>query len=125
MPQAGTGEKILQIDVSYDASEVEVNDLVNVTASLEFNPPEPMEAGMIVIDVSVPTGFSPVTDSIAAVLKNEPRIKRYDVAARKVIFYVEKMKPGDRIAFTFQVQAMYPVKAKESTLRLIPTISRR
>ena len=34
---------------------------------------------------------------------------------RKVIFYVENMKPGEKIAFNFQVKALYPVKAKGVT----------
>ena len=70
---------------------------------------------MIVLDVSVPTGFAPVADSIVAVTQKMANIKRYDVAGRKVIFYVENMKPGQQIAFDFQVKALYPVKAKGVT----------
>jgi CD109 antigen len=107
--------QMLKIDVDYDTTEVAVNDLVTVSVSLEFNPLPELnisEAGMIVLDVSVPTGFEAVTDSIAAVTQQMPNIKRYDVSGRKVIFYVENMKPGQQIAFDFQVRALYPVKAK-------------
>jgi CD109 antigen len=110
--------QMLKIDVKYDTAEVAVNDLVKVSVSLAFNPlPEfnIAEAGMIVLDVSVPTGFAPVTDSIIAVTKKMANIKRYEVAGRKVIFYVENMKPGQQIAFDFQVKALYPVKAKGVT----------
>ncbi len=112
VPEAETGEEIIKIDVAYDATEVEVNDIVNVSVKVEFAPPIPMEAGMIVLDVSVPTGFAPVTESITAVANQVKRIKRYDIAGRKVIFYIENMKPGEKIAFDFEVKAMYPVKAK-------------
>jgi A-macroglobulin receptor. len=44
-----------------------------------------------------------------------PNIKRYDIAGRKVIFYVENMQPGQQITFSFQVKALYPVKAKGVT----------
>jgi len=98
--------------VDYDATEVEVNDIVNVSVELEFAPPVPMEAGMVVLDISVPTGFSPVMDSIAQVVEEEDRIKRYEIAGRKVIFYIENMHPGDKLSFGFSVKAMYPVKAK-------------
>jgi CD109 antigen len=107
--------QMLKIDVKYDTTEVAVNDIVNVSVALEFNPLPELnisEAGMIVLDVSVPTGFAPVTDSIVAVTEKLDNIKRYDVAGRKVIFYVENMKPGQRITFDFQVKAQYPVKAK-------------
>ncbi len=110
--------QMLKVDVKYDTTDVAVNDLVKVSVNLAFNPlPElnVSEAGMIVVDVSVPTGFAPVTDSIVAVTKKLPNIKRYDIAGRKVIFYVDNMKPGDKIAFDFQVKALYPVKAQGVT----------
>ncbi len=105
-------EEILKVSVDYDITQVEVNDLVNVSVELEFNPPIEMEAGMVVLDVSVPTGFAPVAESIAEVVDREENIKRYEVAGRKVIFYIENMFPGDRVSFDFQVKALYPVKAK-------------
>lgn len=110
--------QMLKIDVKYDTTEVEVNDIVRVSVNLEFNPlPEfgISEAGMIVVDISVPTGFETVTDSVAAITQNLENIKRYEIAGRKVIFYVEDMKPGEQINFAFQVKALYPVKAKGVT----------
>ncbi len=105
-------DQIMKVNVDYDVTEVSVNDLVNVLVNLEFNPPEPIEAGMVVVDVSVPTGFVPVAATIDESVGNEKRLKRYDIAGRKIIFYVDSMKPGDKISFRFQVQALYPVKAK-------------
>jgi CD109 antigen len=107
--------QMLNIDVAYDTTEVEVNDLVNVSVSLQFNPLPEMniaEAEMIVLDVSVPTGFEAVADSIDAAIAGMTNIKRYDISGRKVIFYVEDMKPGQQLSFGFQVRALYPVKAK-------------
>ena len=110
--------QMLKVDVTYDTTEVEVNDLVNVNVDLAFNPLPELhiaEAGMIVVDVSIPTGFEAVRDSIVALTEKMPNIKRFEIAGRKVIFYVENMKPGDKIAFSFQVKALYPVKAKGVT----------
>ena len=73
-----------------------VNDLITVDASVAFNPPEPLKAGMVVVDVSVPTGFAPVDESLKRLL-DAPKMKRYDVAGRKVIFYIEDMAPGESI----------------------------
>jgi CD109 antigen len=118
MADTAPAAQMLKIDVKYDTAEVAVNDLVKVSVSLDFNPLPELniaEAGMIVLDVSVPTGFAPVTDSIVAVTQKMTNIKRYEVAGRKVIFYVENMKPGQQIAFDFQVKALYPVKAKGVT----------
>ncbi len=112
VPEAEPGDEIITVSVDYDTTEVEVNDLVTVSVDLGFEPPIPMEAGMIVLDVSVPTGFEAVTDSIAEVVAAEARLKRYELASRKVIFYIENMLPGDSISFSFEVKATYPVKAK-------------
>jgi CD109 antigen len=115
LPEAEKGEEILKVKVDYDATQVEVDDVVNVSVELEFAPPVPMEAGMVVLDISVPTGFSPVLNTIAEVAEKEDKIKRYELAGRKVIFYIENMQPGDKLSFSFSVKAMYPVKAKATS----------
>lgn len=115
LPEAEPGDEILTINVEYDTTEIEVNDLVTVSVEVGFNPPMMMEAGMVVLDISVPTGFTPVNESIDNIIDMNPQMKRYDISGRKVIFYIENMLPGDTISFNFQVRAMYPVKAKGVT----------
>ncbi len=105
-------QEILTVDVNYNADRVAVNDEVEVEVSVSFNPPVPMEAGMTVVDVAVPTGFAAVRESIDQASAKENRIKRYEISGRKVIFYIENLFPGDELAFDFMVQALYPVKAK-------------
>ncbi len=115
LPQAEKEAEIFHINVDYDTQQVEVNDRIEIGVKVEFDPPLPIEAGMTVLDISVPTGFVPVEESIQKVVEAEPRIKRYDVAARKVIFYIEDMAPGDEVEFEFEALASYPVKAKGVT----------
>jgi CD109 antigen len=115
LPQAEKEAEIFHIEVDYDTHQVEVNDRIEIGVKVEFDPPLPIEAGMTVLDISVPTGFVPVEESIQKVVEAEPRIKRYDVAARKVIFYIEDMAPGDEITFEFEALASYPVRAKGVT----------
>ena len=90
-------QSVFQLDVNYGVDHVAVNDLIDITASVKFTPPEPIKAGMVVVDVSVPTGFELVPDSVDAALKKEPRLKRWDQAGRKVIFYITDMLPNDQI----------------------------
>jgi CD109 antigen len=111
LPAAEKAESAFKIDVDYDTAQVAVNDLVDVDVSVTFDPPEPIKAGMTVLDVSVPTGFAAVDESLARLLEN-PKIKRYDVAGRKVIVYIEDMSPGDKVSFSFQARALYPVRGK-------------
>jgi CD109 antigen len=110
-PEA-SDQSAFQLDVSYDTTQVAVNDLLTITAALRFTPPEPLAAGMVVLDVSVPTGFEPVAATIADALKRQPKLKRYDVAGRKVIFYVQDLLPNEQLTISFQAKALYPVRAQ-------------
>jgi CD109 antigen len=106
---------VFQMQVDYSAGQIEVNDLIDVSARIKFTPPEPVEAGMVVVDIAVPTGFAPETDGLEALVEAEAKIKRYEVAGRKVIFYVENLMPEEEISFSFQARALYPVKAQAVT----------
>jgi CD109 antigen len=103
---------VFKIDVRYGVEQVAVNDLITVTATIRFTPPEPMEAGMVVLDVAVPTGFAPETASLEALVAAQAKVKRFDVAGRKVILYIEDMQPEEELQFAFQARALYPVKAQ-------------
>lgn len=100
------------LDVRYGAEEVATNDLLTVTATVRFTPPAPQLAGMVVLDVAVPTGFAPETASIEALARRTPKLKRWDIAGRKVIFYIEEMEPDESLTLTFQARALYPVRAQ-------------
>lgn len=105
-------QSVFQMEVTYSAGQIEVDDLIDVTAKVRFTPPEPVQAGMIVLDVAVPTGFAPETDTIDVLVEQDPKIKRYEVSGRKVIFYIEDMMPDEQIELSFKARALYPVKAQ-------------
>lgn len=104
-----------QIDVSYGTGRIEVNDLITLGVTVRFTPPEPMQAGMVVLDVAVPTGFAAVNESLDKLAKQQAKVKRYDVAGRKVIIYIEDMMPNEQINFSFEARALYPVRAQAVT----------
>ena len=114
VPERGTeAQDVFDITVEYGTDHVEVDDLITVSASIQFNPPERIEAGMVVLDVAVPTGFEPVRDTIESLVEENDKLKRFDVAGRKVILYIEDMSAGEQLRFEFQAKAKYPVRAKE------------
>ena len=103
---------MFDIDVTYSADQIEVDDLITVTSVVRFTPPFPAEAGMIVLDVSVPTGFAPVVEGIEELVSGNSKIKRFDVAGRKVILYIEDLAPGESLQIQFDAVALYPVRAQ-------------
>ena len=119
VPETGAEtQEVFEIEVDYGTEHVAVDDLITVTASIRFNPPQVIGtrgimAGMVVLDVAVPTGFEPVRETIEALVERYEKLKRYEVAGRKVILYIEDMSPGEQLRYSFQARAKYPVRAKE------------
>jgi CD109 antigen len=99
----------MALEVTYDAEHVDVDDIVNVTAVVRYFG-RPGTSGMMIVDVGVPTGFSPVQDSLDALVE-AGTVSKVEVAGRKVIFYVDELTSGEQRTFTFQVKARFPVRA--------------
>ena len=104
---------VFDITVDYGTDHVEVDDLITVSASVTFTPPTPIKAGMVVLDVAMPTGFEPVRETVGELVEENANLKRFEIAGRKVILYIEDMLPGETVSFGFQARAKYPVRAKE------------
>ena len=107
--------QVFDITVDYGTDHVKVDDLITVSVNVRFTPFEQIEAGMVVLDIAVPTGFAPVTDSIETLVEETARLKRFDVAGRKVILYVEDLLPEESITLEFAARAVHPVRAKATT----------
>jgi len=110
-----TEQDEIELDVEYDSTDVAVNDIVTVNAHVKYNGIRGIagsitSSGMMIVDLAVPTGFSPVSSSLE-LLKEEALITRYEIAGRKVILYIDDMQPGEELNLSMQVRALFPVKA--------------
>ena len=99
----------MSLEVTYDANNVEVDDIVNVTAIVRYFGLMG-STGMMIVDVGVPTGFAVVQETLDA-LVDAGKVSKVEVAGRKVIFYVDEMAPGEARTLNFQVKARFPVRA--------------
>ena len=102
-------ENNMALQVKYDTNNVHVDDIVNVTVVVRYFG-QAGESGMMIVDVGVPTGFSPVQESLDALIE-AGIVSRVEVAGRKVILYVDGLTSGQQRTFSFQVKARFPVRA--------------
>ena len=99
----------MRVDVSYDRTELQVNDVVNVTAEVELLAPG--TAGTILVDLGIPPGFSPVTADLDA-LDEAGLIDRYELTGRQIILYMTDVPSGQVFTFEYGLRARFPIKAQ-------------
>jgi CD109 antigen len=92
-------ESPIKLDVNYDTSELEEKGILRISVHYECSLP----VEMTVIDVAVPTGFVPDEESLKKV-----ECKRFEVADRKVIFYLDVQ----RADFEFYAKPVFVISSK-------------
>ena len=99
----------MRIDVTYDRTELEVNDLLGVRAEVELLTPG--EAGTVIVDLGIPPGFAPVMDDLQALVA-AGQVERYELTGRQIILYLRDVRSGEVYSFNYRLQARYPVQAQ-------------
>jgi uncharacterized protein YfaS (alpha-2-macroglobulin family) len=101
----------LNILVSYDRSTLAVDDMVGV--QVEVTNHQPGAAQWVIVDLGVPPGFNVLTEDLDELIKQsaslKTHIKRYEMAGRSVILYLENMT--GTIRFNYRMKARLAVKA--------------
>lgn len=105
-----TIENDMELDVVYDTKDVSVNDIVKVNVKVKYTG-KGDSTGMMIVDVSVPTGFAAVQDSLDSLVENYDEITKIEKAGRKIIIYVDDLPRGKELKFSIRVKARFPVKA--------------
>ncbi|MCZ6792592.1 MAG: MG2 domain-containing protein [Planctomycetota bacterium] len=98
------------IEVDYQTDGIDVDDILDVRVRLLYSGFKEA-TGMVIADVGVPTGFQVVGASTAALIEAET-VSRVEIAGRKVIFYIDSLRGGEALEFTFQMRALFPVRAE-------------
>jgi hypothetical protein len=99
----------MRIDVTYDRTELEVNDLLGVRAEVELLTPG--EAGTVIVDLGIPPGFVPVTEDLQA-LVDSGQVQRYELTGRQIILYLTNVRSGEVYSFNYRLLARYPLQAQ-------------
>ncbi|HPO99485.1 MAG TPA: alpha-2-macroglobulin family protein [bacterium] len=101
------------LTVKYSTDHIQVDDIVDVQVTVNYMGIE-KKTSMAIVDVSVPTGFSVLADSLNRV-RGIQGVSRIEQAGRKIIFYLESLTSGEPFEFAFQVKADMPVKVDSGT----------
>ena len=119
-PDLYQSEDLVAIDVSYDRTELAVNDLVQVGVRVELTAPG-TRAESAIIDLGLPPGFSVESSDLAALVayyndtpEDYPfaRIQRFELTGRQIILYLTNLSAGQPLEFSFNLRAKYPLRAQ-------------
>ena len=104
--------EIFTLDVDYSPDRVQVDDVISVSATVGFVPPADLDVGMVVLEIAVPTGFSPDVDTLEALANDNANIRRYEIAERKVVLYLEDLVVNETFDVVFAAKALHSIITK-------------
>jgi type II secretory pathway pseudopilin PulG/5-hydroxyisourate hydrolase-like protein (transthyretin family) len=104
----------LSIDLQYDRTELAVNDMVAVKATVasQLSSPTPM----VIVDLPIPPGFAVQAGDFAALVA-EQRIAKFDVTPRSVVVYLRQLMPSRPLVIGYHLRATMPVKVTTAPAR--------
>ncbi|HHW86092.1 MAG TPA: hypothetical protein GX400_07775 [Chloroflexi bacterium] len=99
----------MRVAVTYDRTELQINETVQAVATVELLTPG--MAGAVLVDLGIPPGFAPVTADLEA-LAAEGAIDRYELTGRQILLYLTHVRSGEVLTFAYRLQAKYPIRAQ-------------
>jgi hypothetical protein len=97
----------LAVDVTYDRTDLAVNDTVTATAAVLNRTNQ--AAPMVILDLPIPAGFALATGDLDK-LVTEGKIDRYQLTPRSVIVYLRTLLPDKSLTLRYGLKATMPVK---------------
>ncbi len=104
----------MRVDLAYDRTELVVNDTVKVTGEVELLTGG--QAGMVLVDLGVPPGFSPLTEDLDALVESRV-IGRYELTGRQILLYMTDVTSGQAYRFAYRLRARFPLRAQTPSSR--------
>jgi hypothetical protein len=108
VPPTPTDQEPITIDLSYERTELAVNDVVIAQVRVALQ--KEGVVTMALIDLGVPPGFAPLTEDLS-LLVEEGLIARYELTGRQVIVYLEDLSSGAPLTFSYRLRARFPMRA--------------
>jgi uncharacterized protein YfaS (alpha-2-macroglobulin family) len=102
-------EELITIDLSYDRTQLSVNDEVTVDVRVRLN--EEGVVKMALIDLGVPPGFTVLTEDLSRLVEQKV-IARYELTGRQIIVYLEDFSSETPLRFSYRLRARFPMRAQ-------------
>ncbi len=99
----------LEILYAFDRTDLKVDDTVTAKVKVTFRGEG--TTGMVLLDLGVPPGFTPLTGDLDELVGSRV-ISRYDLTGRLVICYIDKLDRHKPLEFSYRLKAKYPIRAK-------------
>jgi uncharacterized protein YfaS (alpha-2-macroglobulin family) len=102
-------EELITIDLSYDRTQLSVNDEVTVDVRVRLN--EEGVVKMALIDLGVPPGFTVLAEDLSRLVEQRV-IARYELTGRQIIVYLEDFSSETPLYFSYRLRARFPMRAQ-------------
>jgi hypothetical protein len=99
----------LELTVTYNTTNVFVNDYINATVNLKYNGAA-SKLKMVLVDLRSPVGFSFVTDDFESLL-DTGTINQYEIRDRQCVVYIDNVRAHYPIVFSYRLKANIPIRA--------------
>jgi uncharacterized protein YfaS (alpha-2-macroglobulin family) len=118
VPAPAPGASLMDIGVSYDRTELAVNDVIEVAVHVELREGAARQA---IVDLGIPPGFEVLSEDLTDLVARHsdlppdyagPKFSRFDLTGRQIIVYLEQLKAGEPLDFSYRIRARYPIKAQ-------------
>jgi hypothetical protein len=109
VPPTPPEKEPITIDLSYDRTELSVNDEVTVDVGVQLNQEGIVK--MALIDLGVPPGFTVLTEDLSKLVE-QGVIARYELTGRQVIVYLEDFSSETPLYFSYRLRARFPMHAQ-------------
>ena len=97
----------LAIELTYDKTELAVNDSVEVVAKVVNRTSD--ELPMVLLDLPIPAGFAIEGEDLES-LVTAKTIAKYQRTPRSVVVYLRQLSPAEPLVLRYRLRATMPVK---------------
>ena len=115
-PERANKEAPYRIDLTYEKTKLEVNDLLAVSAQVRNQ--SKRAAAMVMVELPIPAGFVPVTEDLAALVTKGTAAK-YQLEGNRILLYLRGLDTkAEPLQLKYRLQARMPVQIQVPAARV-------